>query len=610
MERRLTAFLLPLIAVAVAFLLWPRQGATPNAGTTPTQNLQEGVDSRATRPATGKVLPLEEYRFTKSFGRPGEPGAMWVSFDKRGAAVTKVWLRDHFESVESKRKQDHDPASDFYVLVKEAQPGFWGMMLEPEGSARQVFDPAPIDGLVNKEGEYQTWSVQQDEESVTFSLDCKNGYVFEKSFRHVRGRRDLEVAITLKNVSHATEEVQLALRGFSLTAPTSDQMIGSSPSAAFGLRLEAGKPADSGKIVHVGGTNTREEMVSNSSASSIAFAGSMNRFFAAFLVPLDKETQQSLYAVHVDKIVSADSAGGAVPVPRYSLKLRPEKGQSATLKCLLYLGPKSYDIWKERPEYEHFRYALDADLAPVGCFCTVPGSATMAMVLLKGLSLLHSWFGSWPLAIILLTLLVRICIVPLNFRMQKTMRAFGAKMGKLKPQMDALQKQHADDPKALQAAMVKFQRENKMFPPLGGCLPLLITMPVFFGMFTAVRACYGLRHEPLFLWIQDLSRPDMLFHLGWGFVDWFNLLPFVMVGMWWLMQSSTPAPTDPQQKQMYQMMKFMPFMMGVMLYGYAAGLMLYMITSSTFQIVESKIVRKILGPVDPNAAVLAPAPQF
>lgn len=598
MERRFTAFLLPLIAVLAAFYFLRPPTKPPVDATAASQ-----PQSRASRPAPQSGASPETYKFTKSFGKDGEVGSFFVAFDTRGAAITKVWLRDHYADVESKRAAD---GSQLYVLVEEPQPGVWGMVLEPEGSARQAFSATPLDG-----GErWQTWEYTQTDDSVTFTLDCKNGLVFEKSFRHVPGRRDLEVAITLKNVGHATEEFQLALRGLALTAPVADQMIGSSPSAAFGMRLEAGKPADSGKIVHASATTVREELASNGSSSTIGYAGSMNRFFAAFLAPRDQTTQQAFYAAHVDGVIAPHAAGGAVPVPRYSIKLRPEKDQAQTLRFLLYLGPKSYDVWKEQPEYENFRSALDADLAPVGCFCTIPGTATMAMVLLKGLSLFHSWLGSWPLAIVLLTLLVRLCVMPINFRMQKSMRAFGTKMAKLKPQMDAIQKRYADDPKALQQAMVQFQRENKMFPPLGGCLPILITMPIFFGMFTAVRACYGLRHEPLFLWIHDLSRPDMLLHLGWGFVDWLNLLPFLMVGMWWVLQSSTPAPTDPQQRQMYQMMKFMPLVMGVTLYGYASGLMLYMITSSTWQIFESRIVRKILGPIDPNAAAMAPAPQF
>jgi YidC/Oxa1 family membrane protein insertase len=104
----------------------------------------------------------------------------------------------------------------------------------------------------------------------------------------------------------------------------------------------------------------------------------------------------------------------------------------------------------------------------------------------------------------------------------------------LKPKLEALKAKYGDDQKAYQQAMVAFQREHKMIPPIGGCLPLFATMPIYIGLFTALRTAYDLRQQPFLLWVQDLSRPDRLFDLSfWPYA--FNLLPLLWISMFiWL----------------------------------------------------------------------------
>ncbi|HPF15375.1 MAG TPA: YidC/Oxa1 family membrane protein insertase, partial [Planctomycetota bacterium] len=167
---------------------------------------------------------------------------------------------------------------------------------------------------------------------------------------------------------------------------------------------------------------------------------------------------------------------------------------------------------------------------------------------------------------------------------------------------------YKNDPKKLREAQAKIMQEEGAFPPLGGCLPPLVQIPVFFGLFSALRVAFDLRQER-FLWIEDLSMPDHLAHLGWnthlpivGVLDWFNILPLLMVVLWIVQQMVMPKPTDPQAAQMQKMMKWMPVMFGVFLYNYAAGLSLYMVTSSLFGIFEYTVVRKI-WPLDETEPV-------
>jgi YidC/Oxa1 family membrane protein insertase len=132
---------------------------------------------------------------------------------------------------------------------------------------------------------------------------------------------------------------------------------------------------------------------------------------------------------------------------------------------------------------------------------------------------------------------------------------------------------------------------------------------VFLGLFTALRVASELRHQPFLGFIADLSQPDRLIELGWGFLPYFNILPVVMVAAWFYLQAGTPLPSDPQQRQVMKIMRLMPILFGVFLFNYASGLMVYMITSSLWGIVEMRIVKKILGPVQPEAGAV-PMPSF
>jgi YidC/Oxa1 family membrane protein insertase len=203
---------------------------------------------------------------------------------------------------------------------------------------------------------------------------------------------------------------------------------------------------------------------------------------------------------------------------------------------------------------------------------------------------------------------VRCCLLPVNYRMQKSMRAYGAKMQKLKPKMEELKRRFADDSKRYQEAMLQFQRENKLMPPLGGCLPIFLTMPIYLGLFTALRTAYDLRHQR-FLFIHDLSQSDTLFELG--FWPWhFNILPLCWITMLVILQLRTPLPTDPQQRTPQLIARYLPVVFGVMLYPYAAGLMVYMVTSMLWTFVESALIKRKLGPIDPSAAAMAPPPMM
>jgi len=278
-----------------------------------------------------------------------------------------------------------------------------------------------------------------------------------------------------------------------------------------------------------------------------------------------------------------------------------------------YFGPKdtrvlTSNLYGEMSEVIHY-----ADYGR-SFFYRMFLTAYVAPVILWIMTFFHSLVGNWGLAIILLTIVVKAAVFPIMRHSQVKMATYQAKMAKVKPQLEAINKKYADDPQAKNAETMKMYKKHKLSPPIGGCLPMFLQMPIFVGLFQALRSSILIRQEPFFGWIDDLAKPDALFDFNgpllsfWPFsgMTTFNLLPLIMVVLWVTHQRSMPKPTDPQQAQMQKIMAFMPIMFGLILYNYAAGLSIYMITSSAIGIFEQQVIRKRWPvPGSPQAIALA-----
>ncbi|MCC6671412.1 MAG: membrane protein insertase YidC [Planctomycetes bacterium] len=619
MERRLTGFLLPVLVLVLVYMLFFREKpaqpgheappAAPPLTQEQAQALTTRADAPATRPARGQA------RRELSLGKPGEKGAFQATFDSAGAALVRLRLLDHSAEPGSLR-QPSPPPEAYYALVDEMERGMWSVVLEEEPGRVRQFPLTPLDGGVDpRTGQPQRWDQEDLEDGVRFSLELGGGLTLVRTYRHVPGKRELLLGIQLR-ASTARPDVgaqyRFILRGPTLPNPKADWVFGN-PAVAFGRVVDQKTQAELTKVVRPEAKEAWTDLVAAAGENLIDFAGVSNRFFAAFLYPDDRASREALYSVHVESVPPHPQGGiDAHSVPRalYSLRLRvPDAGSATELNYRLYLGPKSARVFGEDKDHERFAGIIEHDLNP-GCFCTIPGSVTMGRVLLWLLNLFHDLVSSWGVAIMMLTVLVRGSLVPLNLRMQRSMRAFGEKMARLKPEMEAIQKRYAKDPKKQREEMAVFQRKHKLFPPLGGCLPIFITMPIFIGLFAAIRAAYELRHQPFFLWIEDLSQADQLFHIGLPWVPHFNLLPLVWIGLFLILQLKMPLPSDPQQRQVAVIMRYMPVLFGVMLYNYASGLMVYMVTSAAWSLVEQKITLKILGPMRTDTATPAPMPMF
>jgi YidC/Oxa1 family membrane protein insertase len=261
---------------------------------------------------------------------------------------------------------------------------------------------------------------------------------------------------------------------------------------------------------------------------------------------------------------------GAIGLPGFEL----QPGQTNTLRVQLYTGPKLYGRIAKLGHDE-------AEIMNFGMWKLV------SQALLNFMNLIHGWVGDYGFAIIILTACVKGVLWPLQNKANRSMR----KMATLAPKMQELKEKYKDDPTRMNQEVMKLYKEHGV-NPVGGCLPMMIQIPIFFGLFSMLGQAAELRNAS-FLWVSDLSQPDTLFvipGLGWipglsipGVGLPFNILPFVMgATSVWLMRM-TPKTGDITQQRIIM---FMPLIFLFFCYNFAAALALYYTTQNLFTILQ------------------------
>ncbi|MCH2109753.1 MAG: YidC/Oxa1 family insertase periplasmic-domain containing protein, partial [Polyangiaceae bacterium] len=235
-------------------------------------------------------------------------------------------------------------------------------------------------------------------------------------------------------------------------------------------------------------------------------------------------------------------------------------GKSETYAFHTFIGPKERKALSAAgPRFE--------PLIDLGFFSPV------ANILVKYLLFVYSLVKSWGVAIVLLTITARMLLFPLTWPSVKNM----VQMRELKPEMDKLNAKYKDDPQAKGLAQMELWKKHKV-NPMKGCLPQLVSMPVWFALYTTLQTAVELYHIP-FLWFPDLSEPDPLY-----------ILPIIIGGVFFLQQKLMPMQADPAQQKM--MMYFMPSMFTLFMLFLPAGLGVYMFTNSLLGIAQQRVVER------------------
>ncbi len=291
--------------------------------------------------------------------------------------------------------------------------------------------------------------------------------------------------------------------------------------------------------------------------------GVSNQFFVTLITPLTTQAtrvwSQRFEAGTTAKGTPEYGIEAAMGMPGFQL----QPGQTKTLQFQLYLGPKLYHRLAQLSHDE-------SEIMDFGLWKLV------SQALLNMMNFLHSFLGNYALAILVLTAIIKLILWPLQTKANKSMR----RMSALSPKMQEMREKYKDDPTKMNAEVMKLYKDYGI-NPVSGCLPMMIQIPIFFGLFTMLRQAVELRNAS-FLWVHDLSQPDTVAHLpglGWPI----NILPLIMAGTnLWLMRL-TPKSGDATQQRV---MMFMPLIFVVFCYNFAAALALYYTTQNLFTILQ------------------------
>lgn len=314
----------------------------------------------------------------------------------------------------------------------------------------------------------------------------------------------------------------------------------------------------------------------------IVWAAVKNQFFASIYTPDQPGQSIAVRRVELPPLPGSTHTDiGLTAAARFDVTaLAP--GATLVNSGRLYVGPKEY---KRLARVDEFKHSEDKVMQFDRYFFNrIFLSGLVAPILNKLMVALHSLVGNWGVAIVLMTLVLKFISLPFTLAASKSAK----RMAKLSEPMKAIREKYKDNPRKQQEATMALFKEHKV-NPAGGCIPILITIPLFVGFFAMLQGTAELRFQP-FLWAHDLSAPDTVWRIpGIGFP--INIMPLLMGATMIFQMRLTPQPTTMEGPQA-TMMKIMPFIFTLFCYNFAAALALYSTVNGLFTIVQQILVNK------------------
>jgi YidC/Oxa1 family membrane protein insertase len=411
----------------------------------------------------------------------------------------------------------------------------------PLGTSEIVLSPQP--------GLFATWPgvnfrAQNEDGQATFVGRQPSGATLEKTFKFDPSGGWNTLTLRLSNPTPKPIRVDgLDLRigpglgtveGNTKDLPSQWRAIEYLPSEQAADKVKPGKPAKPGWL----------------------WAGVDDRYFAAVAEPAAGTFPQ----LDVQGVEINGKTAPLAALSTGSVELAP--GASKTYEVRFFIGPKDYARLKALGD--GLQHAVD-----FGFF------GALGLIVYKCLGALDKVTGNYGWAIILLTVCIQGLTFPLTF---KSLQA-AASMRRLQPKIKVIQDRYKDDPKRMNVEMMQLYKQSGT-NPLGGCLPMLLQLPIFWALYAALRNAWELHGAPFIFWIKDLSAHDPYY-----------VLPILMGGIMFLQQKSSPATPDPQQQQM---MQFMPIIFTFMFLNFPTGLVLYWMTNSSMSLLLQLALKKKL----------------
>lgn len=605
-----------VLLTMVFFLVWARvaprlfPGLFPNLQAIPAADAEDHVDEEAFRPdikvskkdnGDAETPEPEEKPPLKTFENAeillGEPGfkagyLLQAQINTLGAAVEWVQLTDDRYLTLDRQEQLKVVGNPIALPPGERAPQTFEMSIpqvdqqlqEDYGLTLATVDWEVVDKTVDSvtlrypspQGDLEVFKIYQIEKvDVATRDESPDGYLLHTEIK-IRNTAEnkIETAYTLQGpVGMPLENVDNTRSFREIDIATIEDL--NDPDDITSIHLTAAELIKQHNKAQKGGNPVV------SWREPIQYAGLDVQFFTALILPdrsPDNRTKEYFDVVWPQILVEdevPDRSDFSILLESSSQTIAANSEVSHSFKA--FFGPKRKQLLEPLQAGEVVR---------LGWFSPI------AKAMLFVLGFFHSVIGlPYAFAIILLTVVVRGAMFPIS----KKQAIESEKMKILAPKLKEIQDKHKDKPEEFAKAYRAFQKKYN-YHPMVGCLPALLQMPIFLGLYSSLYQAIDLRLAP-FLWIDNLAAPDALFEFGFT-IPWFeytefNLLPILTVVLFVVQQKMfTPPPTSEEQAMTYKMMNFMMIAIGFMFYRVPAGLCLYFISSSLWGICERTLLKK------------------
>jgi YidC/Oxa1 family membrane protein insertase len=465
-----------------------------------------------------------------------------LTIDSEGASLVGARLLRHATETGRALQKSFTPLT---LLTTEggrtyvAQTGLVGQAgLPTHKTPMRLVEPSP-DALALADG--------QDRLVLRFESDPHGGVVLAKTYTLQRGSYLIDVQHEVRNVGTAPAAVrvyqQLVRDGRKADSETPFYTTFTGPAVY----------SDAAKYQKVEFANIDKGKIDIQRQASDGYVAMVQHyFFSAWLLP--SGTERENFVRKVDALYAVGQIGPTLTVP---------PGAAQTLPAQLYVGPQEEKVLE--------RIAPGLELVKDYGWLTI-----LAKPLYWLLEKIHGLVGNWGWAIVLLVVLIKAAFYWLNASAYRSM----AKMKAINPRIMEMRERLKDNPQLMQQEMMRLYREEKV-NPLGGCLPILVQIPVFIALYWVLLASVEMRNAPWVGWIVDLSSPDPYY-----------VLPLVMTLTTVIQTALNPLPPDPLQAKL---MWLMPLVFSVMFFFFPAGLVLYWIVNNVLTIAQQAYINHRMG---------------
>ncbi len=475
-------------------------------------------------------------------------------FSTRGGALKSFKLKHY-------RQECEKCIADIWPAIKNAvtgnkQPAKAGSQELIEVVAVKENMPYPLaltfpesQSALSADSIYQTntagldMTKDKNQQRLVFSRTFSDGIKVEKVFTFNPDNYSIELDVQVSNLTSAPVNQALYLNWYEYVDPQQavDSYSKEGPVAYVSKSIKRKKSAEISKEETMG--------------PDVSWGGFERKYFMAVIIP----DNPSLTSINMSR-----DANNMVAVNLKGTKNTIPPAQSGSFKYNLFIGPKDYAMLKklglsleEAVEFESF----------------IPGLKWLSIGLLIFIKFLHQFVGNYGVAIIILTILIKLVFWPLGNISYKSMK----EMQKIQPKITALKDKYKDDQAKLGQETMALYKAHKV-NPFGGCLPILIQIPVFIGLYNTLLYAIELRHSPFFWWIQDLSAKDPYY-----------ITPIVMGATQFIQQKMTPTVGDPMQAKI---MLMMPVIFTFIFLNFPSGLVIYWLLNNIISIGQQIYINK------------------